>query len=146
MLTNSMPWLKLLNVSAILVLPNKSFKFWHRTSFDWFVVLILRPNCGPGYFSVCSDWLRDEQYGDQTPGGGEIVRICPDRLWGPARLLYDGYWVFPGGSKRLGRDAELSPLLVPRSEYRVGLSLYSPSGPSWPVERFKPTYLRVNYY
>ena len=29
--------------------------------------------------------------------GGEIFRTRPDRLWGPSSLLYNGYWVFPGG-------------------------------------------------
>ena len=32
-----------------------------------------------------------------NPGGGEIFRTRPDRLWGPPRLLYIGYRVFPGG-------------------------------------------------
>jgi hypothetical protein len=32
-----------------------------------------------------------------NPGGGEIFRTCPDRLWGPPSLLYNGYPVFPGG-------------------------------------------------
>jgi hypothetical protein len=31
-------------------------------------------------------------------------------------VLYNGYRVFPGGRKRPGRDAEPSPLLVPRSK------------------------------
>ena len=31
------------------------------------------------------------------PGGGEIFRTRPDRLWGPPNLLYSGYRVFPGG-------------------------------------------------
>ena len=26
-----------------------------------------------------------------------IFRARPDRLWGPPSLLYNGYWVFPGG-------------------------------------------------
>ena len=29
--------------------------------------------------------------------GGEIFRTRPDRPWGPPSLLYNGYWVFPGG-------------------------------------------------
>ena len=29
-------------------------------------------------------------------GEGEIFRTHPDRPWGPPRLLYNGYWVFPG--------------------------------------------------
>jgi hypothetical protein len=31
------------------------------------------------------------------PGGFEIFRTRPDRLWGPPSPLYDGYRVFPGG-------------------------------------------------
>ena len=42
------------------------------------------------------------------PGGGEIFRTCPDRSWGPASLLYNGYRVFLGGKERLGRDADPS--------------------------------------
>jgi hypothetical protein len=30
--------------------------------------------------------------------------------WGPPRLLYNGYRVFPGGKERPGRDADPSPL------------------------------------
>jgi len=30
-------------------------------------------------------------------GGGEIIRNCPERSWGPSSLLYIGYRVFPGG-------------------------------------------------
>ena len=44
-----------------------------------------------------------------NPGGGEIFSICPDRPWGPPSLLYNEYRVFPGGKKRPGRDADLSP-------------------------------------
>ena len=32
-----------------------------------------------------------------NPGGGEIFRTRPDRLWGPASLLYNGYRILPGG-------------------------------------------------
>jgi len=42
-------------------------------------------------------------------GGGEIIRTCPDRPWGPPSLLYNGYWVFPEGKERPGRDADPSP-------------------------------------
>jgi hypothetical protein len=39
-------------------------------------------------------------YGLDGPGiefrFGEIFRTCPDRPWGPTRLLYNGYRVFPG--------------------------------------------------
>jgi hypothetical protein len=47
---------------------------------------------------------------------GEIFRTCPDRTWGPPSLLYNGYRVFLGGRMRPGRDADPSPLLVPRSK------------------------------
>ena len=30
-------------------------------------------------------------------GGDEISRTRPDRPWGLPSLLYNGYWVFPGG-------------------------------------------------
>jgi hypothetical protein len=30
-------------------------------------------------------------------GGGELFRTRPDRPWGPPRLLYIEYRVFPGG-------------------------------------------------
>jgi hypothetical protein len=44
-----------------------------------------------------------------NPGGGEIFRTCPGQPFGPPNLLYNGYRVFPGGRKRLGRDADPSP-------------------------------------
>ena len=34
-----------------------------------------------------SDWLRTGRSGDRIPVGGEIFRTCPDRPWGPLRLL-----------------------------------------------------------
>jgi hypothetical protein len=53
---------------------------------------------------------------------GEISRTCPDRPWGPPSLLYNGHWVFLGGRKRPGRDADPSlHILVPRSKNRVEL-------------------------
>jgi hypothetical protein len=40
-------------------------------------------------------------YGLDSPGfessRGEIFRTRPDRPRGPPSLLYNGYWVFPGG-------------------------------------------------
>jgi hypothetical protein len=44
-----------------------------------------------------------------NPGGGEIIRTCPDRPWGPPSLLYNGYRVFLGGKVRPGRAADHSP-------------------------------------
>ena len=52
-------------------------------------------------------------YGLDGPGiesrWGEVFRTCPDRLWDPPKLLYNGYRVFPGGKERPGRDADPSP-------------------------------------
>jgi hypothetical protein len=44
-----------------------------------------------------------------NPGGGEILRTCPDLPWGSPSLLYNGYRVFLGGRKRPGRDPVPSP-------------------------------------
>jgi hypothetical protein len=44
-----------------------------------------------------------------NPGGRKIFRNCPDRPWGPPKLLCNGYRVFHGGTKRPGRDADSSP-------------------------------------
>jgi len=34
---------------------------------------------------------------DPFPGGGETYRIRPGRPFGPASLLYNGYWIITGG-------------------------------------------------
>jgi len=63
---------------------------------------------GPGS-SVCiatGYWL--DGPGTES-GGDEIFRTCPDRPWGPPRLLYNGYRVFPEGKERPERDADPSP-------------------------------------
>jgi hypothetical protein len=31
------------------------------------------------------------------PGGGGIFCGCSDKPWGPSNLLYNGYWIIPGG-------------------------------------------------
>jgi hypothetical protein len=69
--------------------------------------------CGPGSVAGYSDWLRAGGPGIESRWGREIFRTCPDRPWGPPSLLYSGYLAFPGGTERLGRDADPSPLLVP---------------------------------
>ena len=68
-----------------------------------------------------------------NPGGGEIFRIRPCRLWGPPILLHNnGYRVFPGG-KAAGAWRWSSTPSVAEVEGRVELYICSPSGPSWTV-------------
>jgi len=49
-------------------------------------------------------------YGLDGPGiefrWGEIFRTCPDMLWGPPSLPYNGYRVFPGVKERPGCEAD----------------------------------------
>ena len=56
-----------------------------------------------------NDWLRAGRVRGSSPGGGRDFRSCPDQLWGPPSLLYNGYRVFPGSKERPGRDADPSP-------------------------------------
>ena len=50
-------------------------------------------------------------YGLDGPGVPVGARFSarPDRFWGPPSLLYNGYWVFPGGKVRPGSAADHSP-------------------------------------
>jgi hypothetical protein len=69
-----------------------------------------------------------------NPGGDEIFRIRPDRLWGPPTMATGSFpWV-----KRPDHDVDHTLHLAPRLKVkeRVQLSLYSPSGPSWPTVNF----------
>jgi hypothetical protein len=90
---------------------------------DWNVVLnlICVRSLNIGDFSV-SNWICGgpgssvsiaTDYGLDGPGiesrWGEIFRTCPDWPSGLPSLLYNGCWVFPGGRKRPGRDADPSP-------------------------------------
>jgi hypothetical protein len=68
---------------------------------------------GPGSSVGIATELRAEKVRGSNPGGGENLRTCPDRAWGPHGFLYNGYRVFPGGKVRQGRAAD--SLLVPRS-------------------------------
>jgi hypothetical protein len=67
-----------------------------------------------------------------NPGGGEIFRTRPERLWGPHSHLYSGYRVFPWGKAAEAWRWPPTPTSAVLKE-RVELYIYSPSGPSWPV-------------
>jgi len=73
------------------------------------------------------DWVTTSQaVRGLNPGRGKIFRTCPDRPWGPPSLLYNGYWVFPGGKVRLRRDADPSLPSSAKVKNKVELYLYSP--------------------
>jgi len=59
----------------------------------------------------------------------EIFRTSPDRPWGPPRLLYSGYQVFPRGKEQPRSDADLLPTSNAVGHERVELYLYSLYGP-----------------
>jgi hypothetical protein len=65
--------------------------------------------------SQYSVWLGAGRPGDRgsIPGRGKeffLYPLCPDRLWGPPSLLYNGYrGSFPRGKEQLGREADHSP-------------------------------------
>ena len=70
-----------------------------------------------------------------NPGVGDIFRTRPDRPWSPPTLLYNGYWVFFQGVKGPGRGVNHPPPHSFEVKERVELYFFSPSGPSWPVNR-----------
>ena len=57
-----------------------------------------------------------------NPGANEIFALS-DLSWVPPSLLYNGYWVFPGGKVRPGRAADHRPHLVPMSWKSSGILL-----------------------
>jgi len=67
-----------------------------------------------------------------NPGGGVIFPTCPHRPWGPLRLLYSGYCVFPVGKS--GRVVTLTTqsLLVSWSRKSRAIPLL-PFWAVWPV-------------
>jgi len=85
--------------------------------------------CEPGSVVGIATELRAGRSGDRIPVGDEIFRTCPDRLWGPLSLLYNGYRVFPGGKERPGSDADPSFPSSAVGHERLELYLYSPYGP-----------------
>jgi hypothetical protein len=68
------------------------------------------------------DWTTGNPGSIPDRSKGFSSNLCPDRLWGPPSLLYNGYrGPFPGGKARPGRDADHSP---PSSAEVVNEELY----------------------
>ena len=64
------------------------------------------------------------RYGLDGPVGGEILRTCPYRPWGPPSLLYNGYRVFTGCKSVGARRSPPTPSSAEVKE-RIELYLYS---------------------
>jgi hypothetical protein len=67
-----------------------------------------------------------------NPGEGKIFGTRPDQPWDPPSLLYNGYWVFPGG--KAAWAWRLPPTSIqPEAKEGVELYLYSTPVSSCPV-------------
>jgi hypothetical protein len=62
------------------------------------------------------------QEGKKNLGWGEIFSTRPDRPWGLPSLLYNGYWVIPGGK------AATHPHLAPRLKKEYSYTSTPPLG------------------
>ena len=116
-----MTWIELNRTSLSLFQPTNSQIY--------FTILSLY---GPGWLSRYSDSLRAGRSGDRIPVGARFsapVQTSPGAY--PASCTM-GTGSFPG-VKRPGRGADHPPPSKCRGHERVGLYLYSPSGPQWPV-------------
>ena len=84
---------------------------------------------GPGQRSRYSDSLRTGRSGDRIPVGARFpapVQTGPGAYPASCTMSTGSFL----GVKRPGRGADHPP---PSKSSQVGLYLYSPSGPSWPV-------------
>ena len=88
--------------------------------------------CGPGQLSRYSDWLREGRSGDRIPVGARFsVPVQTGPGTHPASCTM-GTGSFQG-VKRQGTGVDHPPLSSAEVKKTVGLYLYSPSGPLWPV-------------
>jgi hypothetical protein len=63
----------------------------------WLQTLHFNPSCEANVGRDSSVGIATSYGLDDTAGGGQIFCTSPGRPWGPARLPYNGYRVFPGG-------------------------------------------------
>jgi hypothetical protein len=83
--------------------------------------------CGPGNSVGIATGYGLGGPGIESRLGRNFLNLSRPNL-GPTQPPVHGYHVFPGDRKRPRRDADPSPLLVPRSKNRS----------SWPVKSVKP--------
>ena len=84
--------------------------------------------CGPGRLVSIATGYGLENLGIESRWRRDIPHLSRPAL-GPPSLLYKGYRVFPGGKKRLGRDADPSAPSSAVGHERVQPYLYSRYGP-----------------
>jgi hypothetical protein len=80
-------------------------------------------------FNIILSSTRRSSKGEVALSPSNCVHMCSKWTLLAQNLLYNGYRVFSGGKERPGRDAELSPLLVPWSRKSRAVPLL----PLWTV-------------
>jgi hypothetical protein len=134
---NLLYFCKLLYMFRVVIPPiirstyNCNYGIWHWSNFGKFCVKSAK---GERYGPFCLCYFSRQRKVAETVGPGssagvatgygldglgiesrwgEIFRTCPDWLWGPPSILYNGYRVFPGIKSGRGVTLNPRPLLVP---------------------------------
>jgi hypothetical protein len=69
----------------------------------------LQPNLGARIAQLVQRLATGWTVRGLNPGGGEIFRTFPDRIWGPPCFLYNGYRDIPGGKASKALRLPLTP-------------------------------------